>query len=272
MSADWARKPTTCTVSSFAKAKPPCGRRIYLFGTLVLEEAANPICANFIQTNLIHISEGDYLNPIKKWNCQCLAKDMVKRLNNKHYNAMYADNADEAKRIVIDMIEEGASVCMGGSVTLMDMDMINELRKPKYKFFDRFNQPSWDAIVETFRQSFLADYLVTSTNAITKNGELVFTDSGGNRAAGVILGPKKVIIVAGVNKIVDNLDDAFKRIRRIAPINVKRIGHNAPCTVTGICEDCDCDDRACNYTSIIHNGRKFKDRITVIMVADELGY
>ncbi len=212
------------------------------------------------------------MNPIKKWYYQRLARDMVEVLNKKHYNALYAQNTGEAKKMVLDMIEEGASVAVGGSVTIMDMGLVDEFRKPKYRFFERFKQPSYEAVVEVYRQSFMADYLVTSTNAITKNGELVNTDSSGNRVSSMIFGPEKVIIVAGVNKIVDDLDEAFKRIKRIAPMNARRINHKSPCAITGKCEDCDCGDRICNYTTIIHNGRKVKDRITIIMTAEELGY
>lgn len=212
------------------------------------------------------------MNPIKKWHYECLAKDMVKVLNKKHYNALYAESADEAKQLVLDMIEEGASIAVGGSVTINEMGLIEEFRKPKYNFFDRFKQPSFEAEVQLFRQSFLADYLVSSTNAITKTGELVNMDCSGNRVASMILGPNKVIIIAGANKIVGTVDDAMKRIKEIAPMNSKRINHKTPCAKTGKCEDCDCQDRICNYTTIIHNGHKFKDRITVILVPEELGF
>ena len=211
------------------------------------------------------------MNPLKKWHYECLANDMVKILTKKHYNALYAQTAEEAKQMVLDMIEEGASVAVGGSVTVNDMGLVDEFRKPKYKFFERFNQPSFEAVVEVYRQSFLADYLVTSTNAITKNGELVNMDCTGNRVGGMMLGPKKVIVIAGANKIVDNIEDAIKRIKEMAPMNAKRINHKTPCAKTGKCEDCDCEGRICNYTTIIHNGHKFKDRITVIIVPDELG-
>jgi hypothetical protein len=118
----------------------------------------------------------------------------------------------------------------------------------------------------------LADYLVTSTTALTRNGELVNTDSSGNRVAGMIFGPKNVIVVCGVNKIVDTIDDAFKRIRETAPMNAKRLGHDAPCVNTGVCVDCQVPGRICNYSGIIHNGRKVPGRITVIIVAEDLGY
>lgn len=212
------------------------------------------------------------MNPIKKWQNECFAKNAVEVLNKKHYNAIYAENADAAKKLVLNMIPENSTVALGGSVTLLDMGFLDIFRTEKYKFFERYNPTPPLTILEVYRQSLLADYLVTSANAITKNGEIVCTDSSGNRVAGMIFGPNNVIIVAGVNKIVKNIDEAFKRIRKIAPLNAKRLGHIAPCVQTGECADCDCDGRICNYTGIIHNGKKIKNRITVIMVAEELGF
>jgi len=118
----------------------------------------------------------------------------------------------------------------------------------------------------------LADYLITSVNAVTKDGELVCMDCSGSRAAGLIFGPRKVIVVVTVNKIVDNLEDGIKRAKQIAPINVIRLDHDAPCKEDGLCRDCDADGRVCNYLSIIKWGGKFEGRITVIVVADHAGY
>ncbi|MDU4659371.1 MAG: lactate utilization protein, partial [Clostridium butyricum] len=142
-----------------------------------------------------------------------------------------------------------------------------------YKFFDRYQDLPFDPdIIEIHRKSLSADYLISSTNAITKNGELVNTDCTGNRIAPMIFGAKNVIIVSGVNKIVENLDSAMKRIREIAPMNAKRIKHETPCAELGYCVDCDCKKRMCNFTSIIHNGIKFEGRIKIIIIADECGY
>lgn len=212
------------------------------------------------------------MNKIKKWQCQCMAKNMIEVLNKKHYTALYAENLDDARKIVLDMIPKGSSIALGGSVTINEMNIIDTFRSPDYKLFDRYQKLPFPEIVEIMRQSMIADYLVTGTNAVTKNGELVNMDSSGNRAAGMIFGPKKVIVVVGTNKIVDNIDEAMKRIRMIAPLNCKRIGHKTPCAETGICTECDVHDRMCNYTSIVNNGWKFEGRFTIIMVADEIGF
>ena len=213
------------------------------------------------------------METIKQWKNICKAKTIVADLNKKHFQASYVINLAEAKEKLISMIDDGASVALGGSTTLSDMGIVDVLRNGNYAFFDRYQNLPFDPdIVDIHRKSLTADFLLTGTNAITKQGELVNTDCTGNRVAPMIFGPKNVIIVAGVNKIVENLEDAFKRIREIAPMNSKRIKHETPCVETGYCVDCDCKKRICNFTTIIHNGIKFEGRIKIIIIADEAGY
>ncbi|KEI03175.1 lactate utilization protein [Clostridium botulinum] len=215
------------------------------------------------------------MNKSKKWYYECKAKKTVKKLLEKKFDAMYVNSLQQAKDEVLKCIEKGASVAMGGSVTLNEMDMINIIRNGEYKFFDRFNPNlTFKEEVEVYRQGMLADYFITSTNAITENGELVNIDCTGNRAASMIFGPKKVIIVAGFNKIVENLDDALKRLKKIAPMNCKRLkGHNVtPCVQIGECTDCDIKQRMCNYISIVEHGGKFDGRFKVIIVGEEIGF
>lgn len=210
---------------------------------------------------------------VKKWKNICKAKEIVEVLNKKHFKASYTENADEAKELLLSMIDKGASIAMGGSDTLTEMGLVDILRNGEYKFLDRYqNIPFNPYIIEIHRKSLTADFLITGTNAITKNGELVNTDCTGNRVAPMIFGPKNVIIVAGVNKVVEDIDAAFKRIKEIAPMNSKRIRHVTPCVETGYCMDCDCKHRMCNFTTIIHNGIKFEGRIKIIIVAEEVGF
>lgn len=214
-------------------------------------------------------------NEVKRWFDHKKAERMVPVLQKAGYNLHLVDNLEEAKVKVLDLIPEGASITLGGSAGLDDIGLLEMFRSSKYKLFDRYQKiPFIPERVEIMRQGMLADYLVTGCNAITFSGELVNCDCTGNRVAGMIFGPKNVIIVAGVNKIVNNLDEAFKRIREIAaPMNAKRLGtHKIPCLETGICSDCDSKDRLCNYTTVIHNGRKFPGRISIILVADQVGH
>lgn len=212
------------------------------------------------------------MDKIQRWKYELDANEIIKILKDKYYNAIYCSDIQKAKEEIIKLIPHGSSISLGGSVTLNQLNIIDTFRSEDYKLFDRYKDVPFSETIEIMRQSLLADYLVTSVNAITKNGELVVTDSTGNRASSMIFGPRKVIVVVGVNKIVENLDEAYKRIREVAILNSKRIHHNTPCSVTGSCSDCDVKDRICNFTSIIHNGRKFEDRFTILVVPDILGY
>ncbi len=211
-------------------------------------------------------------NKYKLWKNQLKAKRMVEILNSKGYGAVYAQDLDEAKELLLNHVEKGASIALGGSETLNAMGLVKHFGNGDYQLFERYSQPDWQATLKVYRESMLADYLVTSCNAITRNGELVNVDSSGNRAAGIVFGPKHVVMVVGVNKFVDTLDDAFKRLREIAPMNCERVGHDTPCRVTGECEDCQIQARMCNYTTIVHNGRKIENRYYMVIVPEDVGF
>ncbi len=212
------------------------------------------------------------MDSIKKWFRECQAKDMVETLNKKGYNAIYAEDAQSARDLVASIIPHGASVGVGGSVTLSQTGILQDLQSGVYQFIDRYNQPSFEAMCEKYKEAYTADFFVTGTNAVTRQGELVNIDATGNRVGPMAFGPDKVIVVAGTNKIVRDINAGIMRTKEIAPINAKRIKHQTPCTSDGQCHDCTCQKRICNITSIIHNCYKFPGRITVIMVAEELGY
>lgn len=218
------------------------------------------------------------MNSYKKWFLENKAKKLQKVLKAKKYDAIIVNNLEEAKKIIIESIPDGASVSMGGSVTLNEMDMISTIRNGNYKFFDRFDKNlTFADEVEVYREGMMADYFLSSTNAITEDGMLVNIDCSGNRAASMLFGPRHVIVVAGLNKIVKNLDEALKRLKEIAPMNCKRLkGHNnAPCVESGECvgeSNCNIKQRMCNYISIVEHGGKFEGRFKIIIVLDEIGF
>lgn len=212
------------------------------------------------------------MDKVKKWAAECAAKEMVEILKAHSYSAQYADNLEEARQMALDLIPEGSSVAVGGSVTLEAMDLVETFRNGNYDFFERYNQPNFKAMVEVYRQGLLADVFVSSANAVTKNGEIICLDCSGNRAASMIFGPKKVVVIMGANKIVDTLEDGLARAKKVAPLNCKRIGHETPCAETGVCTNCEVKARMCNAISILNTGIKFEGRINVIMVGEEVGY
>lgn len=199
------------------------------------------------------------------------AEKIYKILDENGYNPIVAKDLKDAEEILFSLMPKESSVAMGGSVTLNKMNILERIKK-NYNFYDRFKDVPWPETVKLMRQSLLADYLVTGINAITEKGELIARDSSGNRCASLIFGPKKVIVITGINKLVADISQAEERIEQAAIKNAKRIGHKPPCVYTQTCENCDHPDRVCNYTSIIHNGRKFPGRYTIIIVPEELGY
>lgn len=214
------------------------------------------------------------MDNVQKWAYRLQAKEMVDILNSKNFNALYADNAEEAKKLFLELIPEGASVCVGGSVTLKQTGIMDEIESGRYDFYDRFHCESVAAMHDVYRESYKADFMVSSSNAVTREGQLVNIDCVGNRASQIAFGPKKVIIIAGVNKIVDTMEDGIKRARSIAPLNAKRIRHKTPCATDDCCtcSNCEGQPRMCNFIGIVDGCFHFPKRITVIMVAEELGY
>lgn len=199
--------------------------------------------------------------------------NLMDTLSKKDYIPIYAEDIHEAREIILNLIPIHSSVALGGSVTINELDIIDTFRDGGYNLFDRYNQPDWPATLQCMREALLADYFLTSTNAISKNGELIQTDSGGNRVASLLWGPENVIVVCGINKLVDTCQDGMTRIRELAaPLNSKRINHKTPCNISGTCEDCQTKQRICNFTSIIKSGKRVGNPITVIIINEEVGY
>ena len=207
-----------------------------------------------------------------EWLRRKTAADMSEVLRGRGFAARAFDSREEAVEHLFGLVPEGAKVGLGGSMTLADLGVVDRLRSGPYRLIDRYAAPDWDATMAAYREALLSDVFVTGVNAITRKGELVCVDSSGNRVAAMIFGPARVVVVAGVNKVVEDLDEAFARLRRIAPLNCRRLGHATPCAQSGRCSDCLIPERMCNYTGIIHHGLKEKDRIHVLLIAEELGF
>ncbi|RKD32445.1 lactate utilization protein [Thermohalobacter berrensis] len=197
----------------------------------------------------------------------------IKNLEKNNMKGYFVQNSKEAIEIIKGLLNKGDIVSVGGSMTLFEAGIIDFLRKGEYNFLDRYEGGlSPEDIKKIYRESFNADVYFTSSNAITEEGELYNVDGRGNRVAAMIYGPDKVIVVAGVNKIVRNIDEAVERNKKIAaPANVKRLNRNTPCSKVGYCMDCESEDRICNQYVVIKKQLE-KDRIHVIIVNENLGY
>jgi hypothetical protein len=198
--------------------------------------------------------------------------EMAAVLAARGYVVHTADDAAEAAALVLAEIPAGSSVGLGGSMTLQALGIPDALRAGPWRLIDRYRTASWDETMARYREALDADVFVTGVNAITRSGQLVDLDSSGNRAAATIFGPRRVVVAAGANKLVDDLDAAFARLRRIAPLNCRRLGHKTPCAETGVCSDCLIPERMCNYVGIVQHGLKEPGRFRIVLIAEELGF
>jgi hypothetical protein len=203
------------------------------------------------------------------------AETAIVNLRKRSMVAAYVKNAKEAVDAVCKMIPDGSVVALGGSVTVMQTGLLDALRGMNIKLLDRYRPGiTNEEVEEMVLRGMTADVLVTSTNAVTADGKLVNEDGKGNRVAAMIFGPRKVIVIAGINKLVGTVEDGLKRIKEIAaPLNCIRLGVDTPCARTGFCVDDECHApaRLCSQITIIESNR-IKDRLHVLIVGEELGY
>lgn len=193
---------------------------------------------------------------------------VLHNLQKNNIQAFIVKDREQAKDKVENMIKPGATVVFGGSITLEQCGITQMVKKGDYITVDTSDKASM----------FSADYMLCSANAITQDGLIYNVDGASNRVACICNGPKKVIIVAGINKIVSDLEQAILRVKHIAaPKNCIRLKRNTPCSKTNRCisddinKGCDSADRiCCNY--VVTAKQREKDRITVIIVEEELGY
>ena len=194
----------------------------------------------------------------------------VENLKKNKFDAHFVESVDQMKELVATMIPAGSSVAVGGSMTLFETGIIDWLRQQPITFYDRYN-PDND-VQKMFREAFSCDIFVTSTNAVTLEGELLNVDGSGNRTAAMIFGPKKVLVIAGINKLVKNMAEAEQLIKRTArPMNNERLNTNNPCRLVGECTECISESRICSV--FVRMARsQVRDRICVILVNENLGY
>lgn len=201
-----------------------------------------------------------------------LGHSVVKELQAKGYQAVYAETREQALEEVLKLIPGGVSVGIPGTVTVREIGAMEKLTERGCKIFHHWNPNlTPEERMQVLQDENSADYFLTSANAITRDGKIVNIDGNGNRVSGMAFGRGTLIFVIGMNKVVSNLDEAMTRIRTATPPNVLRLGGHTPCVQTGYCVDCDSPARVCRALLILErpvSGRKAH----VIMVGEDLGY
>jgi L-lactate utilization protein LutB len=199
---------------------------------------------------------------------------VIESLNKNEMEAVYFPTAAEAGEEVLRRIPSGARVGIGGSITLREMGILEALEKRGDEVYDHWKEGlSKERRQEIGKKQQRADFFLTSTNALTLDGKLINVDATGNRVASMIFGPERVMVIAGVNKIVKNLNEGLARVKKVAaPRNCQRRKDPTPCAQDLICHNCDTPARLCRVTTIIERRPWGIKEFAVLLVGEELGY
>lgn len=201
------------------------------------------------------------------------ARTIIQSLKKRNMEGFYCDTKEEAKELVMQIMENSGKVGFGGSVTLNELGIFDEInRADNLTLIDRRKAQTPEEVREVFFETMTSDFFLMSTNAITLEGELVNIDGKGNRLACLLYGPKMVIIVAGMNKVTADVESAVKRIQNVSsPANACVFDLQTPCGIAGKCGKCHSSQTMCCQIVITRHSR-FNGRIKIILVGEELGH
>jgi len=213
------------------------------------------------------------MNDYEKWYWNQRFPQIKKALERNRFIPFLCEDETSAVDLLFQMLAPSDTIGLGGSYTLTQLGIYELLKTKNFNIINPPPQPAqlYENIIEHRRQSLLADAFISSTNAITEDGFLVNIDGISNRCAAILFGPKKVFILAGINKIVNNVEDGIKRIKNfVAPQNAKRLNSKTPCAATGVCMDCSIQERICSNT-VISGFQNNPNRTHIILIKKKLG-
>lgn len=197
------------------------------------------------------------------------AQVLIKNLKSRQFDAVYCESREQALEKALELIPKGAVVGWGGAISAQQIGLLDAVHSDDYRAIDRDQAPDR---VQAMRECLLSDVFITGANALSLDGQMVNIDGMGNRVAAICYGPKSVIVIAGMNKVADTLEEAVNRARTVAaPMNKQRFPSETPCLVTGSCADCKAPGCICNQIVITRNCRP-AGRIKFIIVGEELGF
>ena len=215
---------------------------------------------------------------------KAIIEKTMENLRRNNIKPFYAEKKEDVLPLIKTLVNEGDTVSNGGSVTLKQTGVMDELKSGRYNYLDRSREGiTREEVEQVYRDTYSADVYFASSNAITESGYLYNVDGNSNRVSAILYGPKSVVLVCGYNKIVKDLDEAVKRVKTCAaPPNTVRLNCDTYCAEKGSCvslnkdgaEYCDgCHSAGricCNF--VISAQQRHIDRIKVIIVGEELGY
>ena len=187
------------------------------------------------------------------------AEVLIKNLTSRHFGACYCETKEEALQKALSLIPEGSKVGWGGAMSAQEIGLL-----------DTLEAGNWNAVGRNTDGG--VDVFITGANALSMDGQMVNIDGLGNRISAIIYGPKTVVVIAGMNKVVDTVEAAVQRARTIAaPINMQRFRKETPCAKTGVCHDCKSEDCICNHIVVTRHCRPV-GRIQFVLVGEDLGF
>ncbi len=209
----------------------------------------------------------------KKWLWGKWAEICMKNLTKNGFDAIFAPSVKKARSIILDRFSHYETYGVGGSDTIRKIGILDEFRAMGKTVYDHWQEGlTPEKELETRLNQGRCDCFFCSANGISLTGEIVNVDGMGNRNNAMTFGPKKVVIVAGMNKMAEDLPAAIKRVHDIAaPMRAKSLGMKTPCAETGICSDCHSPQRICRITTILHRRPVLTD-ISVVLVNESLGF
>ena len=209
---------------------------------------------------------------VRKMRNEALGRRVVKALEARNMEAYYAETREEAVRRALELIPEGSTINMGGSASVRECGLTDAVCSGNYIFYDRDRAGTPEEKTEIALKAFTCDWYLGSVNAMTEDGVIVNVDGNANRIAAYAFGPKNVLLIVGMNKVVKTEEDAMHRARNeAAPINAQRFGIDTPCVKNGSCFDCKSPECICCQIMITRFSRIPK-RIKVILVDENLGF
>jgi len=213
------------------------------------------------------------MDPIKEWWVEEKAKKAIEKLVAHEFKALYVKTKEEGVQEVWKHVTPKQRIGVGGSLTVRGLGILEKLEAEGHTLYNHWKPGlSKENNLEIRKSEMTSDLFLSSSNAITLNGELVNIDGIGNRVNSINFGPGKVILVVGYNKIVEDVQEAIKRIKNVAaPLNAKRLNIDVPCAKAGKCVDCYSHNRICRVI-VIHERKPSLTDVLIILVGEELGF
>jgi len=213
------------------------------------------------------------MDPNKEWLIELRLKQAVEKLKAHQFDAIHVKTKEEAAQEIWKYIHPKQRIGVGGSHTIRELRILDQLEAKGCILYDHWKPglPK-EKVLEIRKSQMTSDLFLSSVNAVTLNGELVNIDFAGNRVNATTYGPGKVILVAGYNKIVEDVQEGIKRIKNVtAPLRARDLNMDVPCAKLGKCVDCNSPNRICRVV-VIHERKPALTDMLVILVGEELGF